>query len=153
MKGRFQFAVLLFATTIVGCNASGEAPSPTIAKENIVTDAAAEIIKKIGLNLPASARFNHAAYEEGVDDSATLIVTLPRSDWEQVKQKPPFAGAEFARDRKYYLGPDSDGWEPSKIDDLPTAQISIANGKQALNVGVEGGRPAEVRLFIFWHQL
>ena len=111
--------------------------------------------EKMGLVFPRSAQFSLADYEEGHDDNARLIVTMPLSDWDKLRRASVFAGATFSGDSNHHLGPDdpSGPWQFSDLAGLQTAQLSVGGGRESLNVGYAPAKNDMVTLYIFWFQL
>lgn len=113
------------------------------------------ILKRIGLDLPPSARVDHADQIRGRDDAARLSVLMTAADWKTFRARLP-ADPEpllFSADDNFHLGPDEGGWAPSRAAGLTTAQLPWRGGAESLNLGFAPASGDQVRVFIFWHQL
>jgi hypothetical protein len=116
----------------------------------------ARITAAMGIDLPASATVDYAEYIEGVDDATRLMVTMPQADWEAMKAAPPIADIDpraWAAENVVHLGPDAGAWQPEATPGVEAAQMHIAEGRQALNVGFVPADGGTVRVYFHWFQL
>ena len=117
----------------------------------------AAALKRIGLDLPQSARVEHAAGLYGQDDALRLVVEMPAAAWAAFKPTLRASdGSEptFRAENNYELeSDDSTPWVHQDAPGLKTAQLLWREGKQGLNLGVMPLAGEKIRLFVFWYQL
>ena len=124
-------------------------------QEHSTTDAAAAVLKRMGLVLPASAHVELAEQIRGMDDSARLVAVMPEADWTSLRatitREAPH-GLVFSADENATFGPAEDGWHASDTPGLTTAETTWANGSEGLTIGFAPAAPGRVRVFLFWFQ-
>ena len=114
-------------------------------------------LKRIGLDLPRSARVKRAGAEYGQDDALRLIVEMPAADWATFE--PTLRASDghapiFRKENNYELESGAASpWVPNSAAGLKTAQLPWRGGKEILNLGVMPVSENMVQLFIFWYQL
>lgn len=117
---------------------------------------AAQILSKIGVPFPTSAKAEYAKYEVGLDDNARVILLMPAAEWSKVETA-LFRNASgkqlFSTENQLYLGSNEGDWSPRSDPELTAAQIPWNDGKEIMNIGVSNAGSDLVRVYLFWHQL
>jgi hypothetical protein len=95
-------AKLAFLATALLCVLACQDDTRAQKKEDAMSKSSGEnvqskgqvIAQKIGLTLPPGASFELADYTDGQDDSARIIVRMPRADWEMLAKTPSIIDTE-----------------------------------------------------------
>lgn len=154
MKMALPALIAAAAIPMTGC-----AASPPQEKTQVTDTRQAEgatILKRIGLDLPATATVDYAEQISGRDDAARLSASMSASDWKSLKARLPASAADpqaFSPDANFHLGPDEGAWQPSRATGLTTVQLPWRDGAESLNLGFAPADGEQVRVFLFWHQL
>ncbi|WP_442678107.1 hypothetical protein ACSBM8_11210 [Sphingomonas sp. ASY06-1R] len=142
---------LLLVTS--GCEGARVPQGKQMAQDESLSQ---DITRRMGLNLPPEARIEHAEDMSGQDSAARMVVVLPDAAWQKILQElTKRAGSDpiFSADENFELGPPGAGWRPAEAANLTTAQFSLRNGLETLNVGLTHPEAGKVRLFLFWFHL
>lgn len=108
----------------------------------------------MGLTLPPGATVEYKRVDNGMDQSARLVLLVPEAEWRAWRDRvvPPGGGLpRFSADGVVNLGSDDGGWAPSAARELTAVQRRW-RGSEALNIGQAPAGGGRVRVWLYWFQ-
>lgn len=114
---------------------------------------AAALLKHIGLPIPP-ATVELYEYDEGMDDTARVVMVMSAADWAAMRNAPPLNTIEnrqWDRSQAELLPSDRGNWRPSKDTALIAAYTWLPKA-EFVKVGFSPAGAGRVRVYLVWGQ-
>lgn len=109
-----------------------------------------QLQQESGLTFPVEAIVTHYEKVSGSDLLIRSQLHLPKTIFANWISSYQLSLSDFSEEKRYLLGPDSEGWDPSSAGDLLTAQVMFDNG-MVLNLAYQNVAADQVKIYLVLH--
>ena len=145
-KKYFKITVLLLLFVLVACNGANDKETRIMSIINLP-----DWERKMHVIFPDNTEALGLKVEPGIDEATYLKVRIPKYVWESFLEESPVHLEDMDNAKRFFLGTDSDWWDPSKPVELPTAQASLPDGS-IINIGVDLSKTSDAIIYLMWHE-
>ena len=146
-KNYFTITVLLLLLLVlVACDGANDKETRIINTINL-----SDWEHKMHVIFPDNTEALGLKVNPGMDEVAYLKVSIPKHSWKGFIEGSLFHLEDMDNAKRFFLGTDSDWWDPSKPVELPTAQASLPDGT-IVNVGVDLSKTSDAIIYLMWHE-
>lgn len=110
-----------------------------------------EVERVLQVKFPAGSEAVGMMKSEERDRLIRLKVTMPAEALTEFLESAPIARDDFSERRRFFLGPDTGWWDPSKPAALPTGQAKLENGS-VVNMGIDRSNASRATVYLLWHE-
>ena len=89
--------------------------------------------------------------ETGMDNAVYLKVQMPTVAWPRFVETSPVDPVDLSDEKRFFLEPDIDWWDPGQRKKVPTAQALLPDGS-VLNMGFYSDGSDLVDVYLMWHE-
>ncbi|WP_020586776.1 hypothetical protein [Desulfobacter curvatus] len=142
----FVFLIWAVLVVVVGCGNN----TPATGKDSKGFDLTLWE-KKFSVQFPKTVQVIGVRTEAGMDDAIYLKIRISSADWPKFLQTSPIDPRDLSDDKRFFLGPDWQWWDPGKQTSVPTAQAFLEDGN-VLNMGYRQNPKGSTDVYLMWYQ-